>query len=70
MTIFKNKNPTFSKFVTLQLQIGIAYVKTNLSKSETSLLVKPIQQLDEFALSSPFTKFRPAMAALLCKKKL
>jgi hypothetical protein len=40
MTIFKNKNPAFSKFVALQLQIGIAHVNTDLSKSEPSLLVR------------------------------
>jgi hypothetical protein len=55
-TIFKNKNPASSKFVALQLQIGIAYVKTVLSKSEISLLLKAIQQHDEL-LCSLFIKY-------------
>jgi hypothetical protein len=69
MTIFKSKNPAFFKFVALQLQIGIAYVKTVLSKSETSLLVMTILQPDEFALSSAFIKFRPRHACVAVPKK-
>jgi hypothetical protein len=38
MIIFKNENPAFSKFVVLQLQIGVAHEKPVLSNSETSLL--------------------------------
>jgi hypothetical protein len=51
-SIFKKKNPASSKFVALQLQIGIAYVKTVLSKSEISLLLKAIQQHNKMALFS------------------